>query len=173
MCRTWLIAALSSCGTVPNLANKRLGCIHCVCLWKYFELFFSYFNLENLFHFFAFFSNLENCVHLFWQVLKFCWPFWLFYPFYWPFWSSFTSHMHSESLVCQELCGPDAPSSAQGILRQMPLKLFGTIMLLQLGKLQGAELKLALSGWSLAHARAFELKLALFLTWVDSNQFYW
>ena len=44
----------------------------------------------------------------------------------------------------------------------------------QLGKLQGAELKinklkLALNGQSLAHIRACELKLALFTTWVDSN----
>ena len=45
------------------------------------------------------------------------------------------------------------------------------------GKLRGAELKLAKlmlarSGWSLAHIRACELKLAQFLTPVHSNQFY-
>ena len=54
----------------------------------------------------------------------------LAWPFSWPLRASFTSDACRDSLVRQEFCGPNKPSSAQAILCRRCPEIVGAIMLL-------------------------------------------
>ena len=92
MHQTWHIALPGYCRTAPNLANKKLHQIYCVCLRirKHISL-ISLLTLKILL---IFFVNLTNLLLTFSkQHPYFLFTFILLWPFSWPFWTSFTSHV--------------------------------------------------------------------------------
>ena len=112
---TQRIGVPSSRRTASNSAHKNMPNLDQVHLRKIFC--------------WPFFSCLENLVDLSLATFLIFSTF-PFFGHFWQFWATFTSHMRWSSLVRREFCDPDAPSSAQAILRRTHPEILGAITLL-------------------------------------------
>ena len=77
------------------------------------------------------YCEIKLCIHFFRNSHNFLHLFLLLWSFSWPFWASFTSHVRRDSLVRGEFSDPDAPSSAQAILRRTHPEIICAITLLR------------------------------------------